>query len=425
MSDRYGPKDFDGDLAPLRRDAIYLHRPFPVPSALDDKNTYLGGSPRLPESIAWPKATNGRPMSFMAQIDCSDLPKTSFDLPEKGLLLFFASLDEDSYCEDDPYAFGRVVFEPKTGSPEREAPPDLTLPSAMKGWPYEGLRFRSDDVGTLRRWPLKAYLVNSWPPVLPDANWQEQSKRDYGDMCQRMLSADIFRSVGVAPDFQQRVHYWGRRGPYDPQDDAPFPQCWRIVDAITCAFVKQASSMRDLPYLGKVALKKFMEEAEGFLKEAQTAEPFSALPQARQEAFAKWVSRLMTTRHDAIHYDASDAVEMGMAAALRDAATTPESRAIIPKAYFEDLYWDHVPSKGKVSKGQTRVTTRIHQMLGHRVPGGSAPVWDTEDNVVLLQLYSDRAIPFLFGDGGYLQFCIHRDDLAARRFDRAFCLEDQ
>jgi uncharacterized protein YwqG len=40
------------------------------------------------------------------------------------------------------------------------------------------------------------------------------------------------------------------------------------------------------------------------------------------------------------------------------------------------------------------------------------------DKILLLQLYSDGAMSWMFGDVGTVQYWISREDLRARRFDR-------
>src|SRR5262245_3476567 len=42
---------------------------FPIRS-----RTYLGGLPTAPADFRWPRAPDGTPYTFMAQVDCSELP---------------------------------------------------------------------------------------------------------------------------------------------------------------------------------------------------------------------------------------------------------------------------------------------------------------------------------------------------------------
>lgn len=55
----------------------------------------LGGHGLLPPDVEWPFTDGGRPLSFLAGIDLSELPLQD-DLPAAGWLLFFADLDNDN-----------------------------------------------------------------------------------------------------------------------------------------------------------------------------------------------------------------------------------------------------------------------------------------------------------------------------------------
>jgi len=48
------------------------------------------------------------------------------------------------------------------------------------------------------------------------------------------------------------------------------------------------------------------------------------------------------------------------------------------------------------------------------------PIEIGENDVLLLSLFSDHGVNFLFGDLDQMQFYIDKDDLAAHRFDKAW-----
>ncbi|MET9400557.1 YwqG family protein [Kitasatospora sp. NPDC002965] len=85
----------------------------------------LGGLPALPAGTAWP-AFSGRPMRFLAQLDCARLaaafratgPGDRWPLPTEGLLLFF----HDEWLADFSGRGCRVLHVP-AGAPPRPAPP--------------------------------------------------------------------------------------------------------------------------------------------------------------------------------------------------------------------------------------------------------------------------------------------------------------
>jgi len=85
----------------------------------------LGGIPVLPEGLAWPQHSDGRgPLTFIAEIDCGQLPASSLLLPESGRLSFFLWDDERApgyLPETDPAT--RVVYTAsRTPVSEREPP---------------------------------------------------------------------------------------------------------------------------------------------------------------------------------------------------------------------------------------------------------------------------------------------------------------
>ena len=55
--------------------------------------TYFGGLPTAPADFRWPRAPDGTPFTFMAQVDCSELPNCKLRkfLPGTGVLHFFVN----------------------------------------------------------------------------------------------------------------------------------------------------------------------------------------------------------------------------------------------------------------------------------------------------------------------------------------------
>ena len=63
-----------------------------VPIRYDEPaRSWLGGLPRLPEDVAWPRSEAGAPLQFVAQVCCADLPKGMWGGigPRDGWLLLF------------------------------------------------------------------------------------------------------------------------------------------------------------------------------------------------------------------------------------------------------------------------------------------------------------------------------------------------
>lgn len=93
-------------------------------------NTRLGGPGLLPPGTDWPRATAGRPLTFLAGVDFAEFPDPD-PLPARGWLLFFADLDDAGEAlgfigeptQNEPGADAQVLY---TDAPvPGEPPPDL------------------------------------------------------------------------------------------------------------------------------------------------------------------------------------------------------------------------------------------------------------------------------------------------------------
>ena len=95
----------------------------------------LGGVPELPDGFAWPYWDGYGPLTFVAEIDCGQLPSVTLSMPRTGRLLFFLAdgLADGQGISGDPLLAGpgdpenrnavRVVYIP-VGTPVtvRDAP---------------------------------------------------------------------------------------------------------------------------------------------------------------------------------------------------------------------------------------------------------------------------------------------------------------
>jgi uncharacterized protein YwqG len=154
---------------------IRIHRPFPPPRIRHGRSK-LGGLPNLPPDIEWPCGhehfglKRGRiPLHFMAQIDCSELPRGQTGLPASGLLYVFANIDDAAdWMEHDPDDYRRVIYAPRVApdQPVRQPPPDLPQigTASLLGTCYLGgaypLGYR---VGHFPNDPLTGKLFFEWP----------------------------------------------------------------------------------------------------------------------------------------------------------------------------------------------------------------------------------------------------------------------
>lgn len=138
-----------------------------VPPRAEAPRSWLGGLPMMPAHVAWPRSISAefpergeRPLHFMAQIACADLPPQLWGGlgPRHGWLLLF--IDPNQYQPDGPDAL-RVMHIETLGS-ERAAPADLgpVDDGEHRGSDdYEYCRSPADIPSTWRRWPVDLVAV--------------------------------------------------------------------------------------------------------------------------------------------------------------------------------------------------------------------------------------------------------------------------
>lgn len=100
---------------------------------------YLGGYPLLPKDVEWPTWEGHGPLSFVAAIDCDEIPSDELDipLPEAGMLLFFYfnGVGEDAvqYLDPESVAHGtRVIYVPE----DAEGVAPRAVPDGLDAFPW-------------------------------------------------------------------------------------------------------------------------------------------------------------------------------------------------------------------------------------------------------------------------------------------------
>jgi hypothetical protein len=142
------PGDYDiKKLAQFRAEAR-LVKQVPIDRSRPPRSWY-GGKPQMPDYFAWPIA-EGKPMVFVAQIDCSDLPRDLWGGvgPRAGWLLVFLG---PTYPQDAPADLPvRIIHTTDLG---RERNPPAT---PKVDWFYSGMGSASpeDAAYTFPKWPV-------------------------------------------------------------------------------------------------------------------------------------------------------------------------------------------------------------------------------------------------------------------------------
>jgi hypothetical protein len=181
-------------LSAARDKSVVLRRQVPI--RFDEPaRSWLGGLPKMPDNIRWPRTSRGAPLHFIAQIACADLPEQIWTGrgPRDGWLLLFVDvlqmMDNDEEDPADIEDLGdvvrlfwrralrwlglgagglvRVLHVDRPG-PERQPPQDMsTVRHAMSD--YVGLFtpvVREGVPKLWRRWPVDL-VVQPVPPLPP------------------------------------------------------------------------------------------------------------------------------------------------------------------------------------------------------------------------------------------------------------------
>lgn len=94
-------------LGPLLKNAIYIKI-----SESKAGLSKIGGKPDLPSDFQWYRNENGEALTFLMQINCSDIHKYDKDniFPETGMLYFFYDLENQAWFSDDNGGKGYAVY---------------------------------------------------------------------------------------------------------------------------------------------------------------------------------------------------------------------------------------------------------------------------------------------------------------------------
>lgn len=202
-----------------------------IPPRLEAPRSWLGGLPMLPDHVEWPRSISTehpekgeRPLHFVAQIACADLPAELWDGlgPRHGWLLLF--IDPNQGVPEGPDAF-RVLYVDTLG-PERKPPADLgpVHDGVYTGPSYDYCRTIDEVPSVWRRWPVDLIVVPN--------NIAKEGNRTI-----------------VAPDNFAEILYAGQRVAPDrqrPADSEPFT--WRgalyVLDSIERSLAKPLDEVR-------------------------------------------------------------------------------------------------------------------------------------------------------------------------------------
>lgn len=160
--------------------AVILRPGGPAPST--PGGSRIGGPVWLKQGEDWPKGKNGKPMTFLAQVDFSTLPRIP-DYPESGILQFFIARDD---------LFGADLDRPEAGDFKVIWRETIEGPGGMQHGPFAG-RQGIDDYSPLYERTVQAgvALTGVAQPHYPDpGTWPFY--RDLPDIAQNDPTNRVF-----------------------------------------------------------------------------------------------------------------------------------------------------------------------------------------------------------------------------------------
>lgn len=440
----------------LRRDAVLLHRPYP-PHRAAHTNSKFGGLPTLPENYPWPRMKDGKPLHFLAQIDCSALPFAS-ELPGHGILFFFA-LESDEQVWDEEYLGDkgyRVVHVPDaTGKEPLRAPPD-DLPPIGQFYPPSNQRpfLREGEAGSNLHveWPIELRRIESWPDAsalteadldLPDNRdwmqrrfsrlpWKRRRAIAEADNDARLREAyherledhrlSAFRAASAytlpegKPEGERSSGNTKLAEPILAQEgDHAWPERWVTIGYFCRAMRRELERLSDSHKPERV--EAHVAKAETWIARADDHGPIEPVSVADRNALRDWMDSLMLAKVAAqpdkeavvLRYGVGDCVILACVATIRHFAHDRASAELISPLIYE-LLASHF-------QGQGTYDLKFSQMLGY-APSSQQALGTDNPEICLLSLASDQGLGWMFGDVGEATFYILPEDIEARSFDR-------
>ncbi len=453
MSRATAGSEFDRVFRRDRRDAVLLHRPYP-PHAGPPTNSRLGGLPALPAHLDWPRASDGTPLHFFAQVDCGEIGFPT-PLPDRGVLFFFGRDDDEHIWNDGGPASDdcRVLYalDATDETPRREAPADLpqvggSYPrSVWPGFAHEGGR----GPNLRDEWPVLPLRIPSWPDAYPDApdyrllslrdlvrsrpslsglrdrwragvdmllaglkpdteeSWQvvEARERRYKEALERLRKDAFTEATGERPARDPNAFMpepGAGRAIFFHAEEGPqaYPQSWVTVRHCALALLHQPSVV-----LGSDSAMqaRLASDAEDWLRRANQEGLDEAVPDEERRAFRAWLTGLRGPGDEApLTLGAAHLVFASTYATVWSWAGDPSRAARLPPAVYEAVRYAFEP----FSSSGARVA--FWQMLGH-APSPQRPLPPEDPTVCLL------ADP-----GGFCTFWIAPQDLARRDFSKVW-----
>jgi hypothetical protein len=412
--------------------------------------TYFGGLPTAPADLCWPRAPDGTPYTFMAQVDCSELPAFQLRnfLPGNGVLYFFVNWSVfDGFDEARSWPNHVIFSRDAPGSFREMRPPDDLPPCYGPSSAEHYFPWLEHTDRRLRDYP-KAFAKKAMTMGVVRTFGEEHpneldgnSAGRYQQIWQEEQTAELARFYGdpIVADALPGPASGIAAGQIVQRPTATFPAGWINVEIFCGLFlkellergIKQVERGKDAagrswppdPVGVRAACEDAMAKANAWIEKSRSAGLMSPVPEADRMAFWSWLDGMNAASVDPIT-DSRCARQLNRLSweAARFGAhiclsAGEASSSLVPAEMMGELRMEHsVLVGGKWPRPAGR-----HQMLGAGRDVQGAPRRHTlanGDELLLMQLDTDWAMPWMIADCGVLQYWISVSELRAERFDR-------
>jgi len=445
-------------------EAVLFRHVFP-PRFDETATTFFGGLPRVPAGFIWPRgpieprSEATYPLTFVAQIDCRNLPAVGLRhlLPDRGWLYFFIDwrVADGDYvgCGEFPDLSGpsnMVMHVPDDGGAlaEAEEPPGLwscrSDQSTINSWLKHIDAEKQREPKTFARWlvePVKLRTYADEHPLEGDGN----SAGRYQQLWEVEQLKELVAALGEPVSDRTRFMSWSFGDSSIRRPGPTFPEAWIMVEIFagtllndlhlkpwrverrrpvpgTLTLVSDGWWPDDLEQLAAEYLE-LVPQVEAWVERARARGLFTAVRDADRQEFWSWCERTagaIGESREARFHDRRGAYQLSKHlhdAFLRGAddclSHSAELAARIGDEAREALRWKHTPLRRSSSGALVR-----HQLLGAGASVQGAPERFRTTHLLLMQFDSDEGMNWLWNDCGMLQYWITPQDLKAHRFDR-------
>jgi uncharacterized protein YwqG len=409
--------------------------------------TYFGGLPTAPAGFRWPRAPDGAPYTFMAQVDCSELPDFQLRklLPGNGVLHFFVNWQVFEGFDEAQSWPNHVLLSRDAADSWREVRPPDDLPSCYGANACYYFRWLEHTDRRLHDYPrafskkaMTMGVVRTFAekhPVEVDGN----SAGRYQQIWEEEQTAELARFYGdpiIADELPAPTGGFATE-PTVARPTTTFPAGWIDIEIVCGLFLRELhkTGLKRLergkdatgrpwpedPAAVRAAYGDAETRANAWIERSRSAGLTSAVPETDRTAFWSWLDGMNAAAVDVSDSRSARILNRLIWEAVRTGAhiclsASEAASSLVPAEIMGELRMEH----SVLVTGQWSRKAGRHQMLGAGRDVQGAPQGHTIEagEMLLLQLDTDWAMSWMLGDCGVLQYWISISDLRAERFDR-------